>query len=439
MDYGEGVNGLPKANVIEFDLEGGNQGHRASLWHRAPRSSLYIFAKGARRLPRPMPLLDAIEEGRPASFSRSACLAADSDGASRIARGARFALCGDCLIWGRVRAVHGARYFGDGSRPAILGTGFDLHQSRLDCGARRMAAGTRSAKSAMSSAVTIVGKREPEAPVGPTRVGDAQRGDDVRGPGLAGLSRQSRWRRRRPSRSRQHDEKLAVDVMAHKTRRCPADGARGVGGRPSVARRVRHPRCGARAQSRNAARRSPRSASCAVASSERSGEALRRRLRFRCPRACRALGAPPRIRGGDGEAPRADRAPRCPRGPVELMSRERERIDAEGGNVDRDMADRLHGVGVKGHARRAWATARERRHVLNRADLVVGEHDRDKGGGRRVDAARARFSSIGRQRAPARGHRCAHGLPPSTGQGRSRRRPLALQGLGRMPGWRDAR
>ena len=46
MDYNTCVNGLPKANVIEFDLEGGNKGIvRPS--GTEPKIKLYIFAKGA--------------------------------------------------------------------------------------------------------------------------------------------------------------------------------------------------------------------------------------------------------------------------------------------------------------------------------------------------------------------------------------------------------
>ena len=45
VDYNECVNGLPKANVIEFDLEGGNKGIvRPS--GTEPKIKLYIFAKG---------------------------------------------------------------------------------------------------------------------------------------------------------------------------------------------------------------------------------------------------------------------------------------------------------------------------------------------------------------------------------------------------------
>ncbi len=45
LDYQDGVNGLPKANVIEFDLEGGNKAIvRPS--GTEPKIKLYIFAKG---------------------------------------------------------------------------------------------------------------------------------------------------------------------------------------------------------------------------------------------------------------------------------------------------------------------------------------------------------------------------------------------------------
>lgn len=45
VDYQEGVNGLPKANVIEFDLDGGNKAIvRPS--GTEPKIKLYIFAKG---------------------------------------------------------------------------------------------------------------------------------------------------------------------------------------------------------------------------------------------------------------------------------------------------------------------------------------------------------------------------------------------------------
>ena len=60
VDYGEGVNGLPKANVIEFDLEGGNKAIvRPS--GTEPKIKLYIFAKGADAAEADA-LLDAIEE-----------------------------------------------------------------------------------------------------------------------------------------------------------------------------------------------------------------------------------------------------------------------------------------------------------------------------------------------------------------------------------------
>ena len=60
VDYNTCVNGLPKANVIEFDLEGGNKGIvRPS--GTEPKIKLYIFAKGADAVEADA-ALDAIEE-----------------------------------------------------------------------------------------------------------------------------------------------------------------------------------------------------------------------------------------------------------------------------------------------------------------------------------------------------------------------------------------
>ena len=64
---------------------------------------------------------------------------------------------------------------------------------------------------------------------------------------------------------------------------------------------------------------------------------------------------------------------------VELVGRQREEINAERADVDGNLPDRLHGVGVEQGA----VLVRERREVrdrLNRADFVVGVHDRDDGG-----------------------------------------------------------
>ncbi len=61
VDYNTCVNGLPKANVIEFDLEGGNKGIvRPS--GTEPKIKLYIFAKGADAAEAGDAALDAIEE-----------------------------------------------------------------------------------------------------------------------------------------------------------------------------------------------------------------------------------------------------------------------------------------------------------------------------------------------------------------------------------------
>ena len=60
VDYNTCVNGLPKANVIEFDLEGGNKGIvRPS--GTEPKIKLYIFAKGADAAEADA-MLDAIDE-----------------------------------------------------------------------------------------------------------------------------------------------------------------------------------------------------------------------------------------------------------------------------------------------------------------------------------------------------------------------------------------
>ena len=48
MDYQQGVNGLPAANVVEFDVEGGNKVIvRPS--GTEPKIKLYVFVKDASR------------------------------------------------------------------------------------------------------------------------------------------------------------------------------------------------------------------------------------------------------------------------------------------------------------------------------------------------------------------------------------------------------
>ena len=64
---------------------------------------------------------------------------------------------------------------------------------------------------------------------------------------------------------------------------------------------------------------------------------------------------------------------------VELVRRERQQIDAERAHVDRNLRDRLHGVGVKERAARV-RDPREIGHRLHRPDLVVGVHHRDERG-----------------------------------------------------------
>ena len=66
-------------------------------------------------------------------------------------------------------------------------------------------------------------------------------------------------------------------------------------------------------------------------------------------------------------------------GPVELVTRDRQQVDAERAHVDRNLAGALHRVGVKQRA----ALVRDRgelRDRLDGADLVVGVHHRDERG-----------------------------------------------------------
>ena len=59
VDYEGGVNGLPSANVVEFDVEGGNKVIvRPS--GTEPKIKLYVFAKDADRAAADA-LLDALE------------------------------------------------------------------------------------------------------------------------------------------------------------------------------------------------------------------------------------------------------------------------------------------------------------------------------------------------------------------------------------------
>ena len=59
IDYQGGVNGLPSANVVEFDVEGGNKVIvRPS--GTEPKIKLYVFAKDANREAADA-LLDALE------------------------------------------------------------------------------------------------------------------------------------------------------------------------------------------------------------------------------------------------------------------------------------------------------------------------------------------------------------------------------------------
>ena len=64
---------------------------------------------------------------------------------------------------------------------------------------------------------------------------------------------------------------------------------------------------------------------------------------------------------------------------IELVGRQREEIDAECSNIDGNLADRLHGVGVK-HGVTLVRDGRQFRDRLNRANLVVRVHDRHEDG-----------------------------------------------------------
>ena len=85
----------------------------------------------------------------------------------------------------------------------------------------------------------------------------------------------------------------------------------------------------------------------------------------------------PAGRGGGEARPAPD--PECAGAlrAVELVRRDREQIDAERGHVDRQLAGRLHGVGVEQGAVpvRDVGQLRDR---LHRADLVVGVHHGDE-------------------------------------------------------------
>jgi hypothetical protein len=65
-------------------------------------------------------------------------------------------------------------------------------------------------------------------------------------------------------------------------------------------------------------------------------------------------------------------------GATDLVTGEGQRVDARGGEVDRHLPERLHGVGVHGDL----VLGRQGHHLverLERADLVVGPHHRDQG------------------------------------------------------------
>ena len=85
----------------------------------------------------------------------------------------------------------------------------------------------------------------------------------------------------------------------------------------------------------------------------------------------------PPVRSGCSRVPRLTQSAPAPLGPPNLCAESDEQIDAERAHGHRNLADRLHGVGV--HERAVLVRdRRERRDRLNRADLVVRVHHRDE-------------------------------------------------------------
>jgi hypothetical protein len=96
------------------------------------------------------------------------------------------------------------------------------------------------------------------------------------------------------------------------------------------------------------------------------------------------------------------------------VAAERQVVDAELVDRDRDLAHRLHGVAQHRHAARA-ATARDLGHRLQRAELVVGEHQADQS---RVVPQRPLDRVGGHHPVGVRRHardRHPHGLEPQRG------------------------
>ena len=66
-------------------------------------------------------------------------------------------------------------------------------------------------------------------------------------------------------------------------------------------------------------------------------------------------------------------------GCAKLVTRQGKQGYGEMPEVDRDLSERLHAVGVQGHAR-GRTSCRDLRHRLDGANLIVDPHDRDDGG-----------------------------------------------------------
>ena len=123
---------------------------------------------------------------------------------------------------------------------------------------------------------------------------------------------------------------------------------------------------------------------------------------------------PPAVQHRGQRRRRAGPAARRPRPAAELVRGEGEQVQAAGGEVDRHVADRLHGVAVRRGRRARAARAATAVDRLQGADLVVGPHHDDQGG---ASGRRRRSQRRPRRRRPV----------ASTGE------PVDLGALGRRP------
>ena len=130
----------------------------------------------------------------------------------------------------------------------------------------------------------------------------------------------------------------------------------------AVDRRARHARAECPLRADRAARRRARASAAIFAGRERARRRPGRRwpARSRCPRAgcaraCRRSGS------AACRVPRLIHSAPAPFGPSNLCAGQRQQVDAERAHVDRNLADRLHGVGVHQRAALVRDRARARR------------------------------------------------------------------------------